>query len=287
MHSKRRWIGSIATVALVSVALILLASSPAQPATGDVADLGITKTDSPDPVNTGELLTYAIQVTNQGPQGATGVTVTDKLPNHTDFVSASASSGNCKEHGSAVSCDLGNLAADATKANALTITIQVRPTKAGTLTNSASVAGAESDPVMANNTATATTTVVAPHVVTCRGVNATIVGTGGADRLVGTGGADVIAAFGGADVISGLAGSDLICAGGGNDSVTGGSAADRVFGGGGADLLRGRGGPDLLAGNPGNDILSGNAGNDRLRGGTGSDRCQGGPGRDSERGCER
>ena len=41
------------------------------------ADLSVTKTDSPDPVRSGGNLTYTITVTNNGPDAATGVTMTD------------------------------------------------------------------------------------------------------------------------------------------------------------------------------------------------------------------
>ena len=44
------------------------------------ADLSLTKSDSPDPVAAGELLTYTLGVHNAGPQDATGTTVTDTLP---------------------------------------------------------------------------------------------------------------------------------------------------------------------------------------------------------------
>lgn len=44
------------------------------------ADLAITKSDTPDPVTAGEQVTYTIGVTNQGPDGATNVTVVDTLP---------------------------------------------------------------------------------------------------------------------------------------------------------------------------------------------------------------
>lgn len=287
MASKIRALGPSTAFALVVLVGALLAASPAQPAPGDIADLAVTKADSPDPVTVGATLTYAIQVTNLGPQGATAVTVTDRLPSHADFVSATSSSGTCDRNGRRVTCEIGNLAADPGKANAVTITILVRPTRAGTIGNTASVDSVETDPIAANDTVEVSTTVIAPRVSSCRGVAATLVGTPGADRLVGTGGADVIAALGGNDVIVGLAGRDLICAGGGHDYVSAGPAADRVFGGAGADRLLGRGGPDLLAGNPGNDVLKGNRGNDRLRGGRGFDRCFGGAGFDLERGCER
>jgi len=44
------------------------------------ADLSLTKSDSPDPVAAGEVLTYTLDVQNAGPQDATGTTVTDTLP---------------------------------------------------------------------------------------------------------------------------------------------------------------------------------------------------------------
>src|SRR4029079_8343246 len=57
------------------------------------ADLAITKTDSPDPVITGNDVTYTVTVTNNGPDAATSVTVTDNLPAETTFVSCSSTGG--------------------------------------------------------------------------------------------------------------------------------------------------------------------------------------------------
>ena len=287
MSARIGWVKKIVLTGVMAALIGLLSISSAQPAPGDIADLAVTKTDSPDPVLVGENVTYTIQVTNAGPQAATSVTLADRLPQHTDFVSATSSAGNCDRKGSQVTCELGNLAADVTKANAVTATIVVRPTKAGTITNSVSVDSVETDPVAANDKAEASTTVNKPRTSSCRGVTATVVGTPAADRLVGTEGPDVIAGLGGADVIVALAGRDLVCSGGGNDRVRSGSAADRVFAGIGRDLLLGGAGPDLLAGNPGNDILKGGRGNDRLRGGRGFDLCYGGVGFDIERSCER
>ncbi|HEX6753650.1 MAG TPA: hypothetical protein VF093_08725 [Solirubrobacterales bacterium] len=273
---------------MAALALAVVYAPAADTAPGDVADLGIVKSDSPDPVFVGAVLTYAIQVTNLGPQDATGVTATDELPSHATFLSASTSSGSCEQKGKRVICNLGNLAADPTKANAVSVTIQVRPTKAGTIANTASVDSLESDPIATNDKATTSTQVTAPaQVPSCRGVTATVPGTPGPDRLVGTAGPDTIVGLRGADTIFGLSGRDLVCAGGGNDRVNAGPAADRVFGGSGGDRLRGRGGPDLLAGNGGGDVLAGNAGSDRLRGGRSFDLCSGGAGFDRERGCER
>jgi uncharacterized repeat protein (TIGR01451 family) len=118
------------------------------------ADLAISKDDTPDPVLVGNNLTYQLTVTNSGPSPATGVIVNDPLPGSVAFVSASPSQGSCSGT-STVTCNLGSLASGS---NA-TITIVVRPTQTGTITNTASVSGNEADPTPANNTATAMTTV--------------------------------------------------------------------------------------------------------------------------------
>ncbi|HEX5762886.1 MAG TPA: CARDB domain-containing protein [Solirubrobacterales bacterium] len=276
-----RKLGWSTMLALVALATALWVASPAPSAPGDIADLSVTKTDSPDPVTVGGTLTYTVTVTNLGPQEATNVVLDDRMPPQSDLVSATSSVGKCEDKGTRVTCQLGKLAKDATA----TVTIVVRPTKTGTIDNTASVDSVETDPIPINDSATASTRVTAAS--TCRGVPATIVGTPGSDRLVGTGGPDVIAGLGGGDTVISEAGRDLVCSGGGNDRVVAGPALDRVFGGAGADRLLGRGGPDLLAGNPGRDVLKGNAGGDRLRGGGGFDRCIGGGGFDRERACER
>ncbi len=52
--------------------------------------LVMTKTDGRDSAEPGDVLTYTITITNPGAQPATGVVVTDTLPGHTQFLSASA-----------------------------------------------------------------------------------------------------------------------------------------------------------------------------------------------------
>lgn len=273
----------VAALLIAALAFVSLGSA-AQPGS---SDLRITKSDSPDPVHIGARLTYAIGVENLGPTPATGVTVTDNLPNGVDLVSASGPSGACAAQGRKLACPIGALApiGVAYGGSQVGVTVVVVPRKAGTVRNTATVKGDQKDPAKANNKATASTRVLAAP--TCRGFAATISGTTGDDFLPGTPGPDVIAALGGDDRIVALSGRDLICAGAGRDYVDAGTAADRVFGAGGRDRLLGRGGPDLLRGSGGGDVLKGNRGSDRLRGGLGFDRCRGGAGADSIRGCER
>jgi uncharacterized repeat protein (TIGR01451 family) len=117
-------------------------------------DLAVTIVDSPDPVKVKTTLTYTLTVTNNGPASATGVTVTDALPNGVTFGAATPSQGSCMG-GATVTCNLGNL----TNGASATVTMQVTPTVIGTLMNTASVTGNELAPTASNNAATASTAV--------------------------------------------------------------------------------------------------------------------------------
>jgi uncharacterized repeat protein (TIGR01451 family) len=124
------------------------------------SDLSVTKTDAPDPVTVGSNLTYTVTITNNGPDAATGVTLTDTLPGGVTFVSATPSQGSCNQAAGVVTCNLGSLANGASA----TVTIVVTPNTPGGISNTATVAGNETDPNTANNTATAQTTVQAAAV---------------------------------------------------------------------------------------------------------------------------
>jgi len=87
-----------------------------------------------------------------------------------------------------------------------------------------------------------------PVSATCKGEQATRVGTEGNDEITGTAGRDVIAGLGGSDEVRGLAGKDLICGGKGKDTLRGGKAKDRLYGQGGGDKLAGGGGKDTCVG---------------------------------------
>jgi len=132
----------------------LSTSSNSPPLTS--ADLSITKTDSPDPVLVNQNLTYLITVTNNGPDAATGVSVTDTLPAGVTYVSATPSQGSCSQAAGTVTCPIGTIAYP----GSATVTIVVTPTAAGTLNNSAGVSSTTSDPNGSNNNAGPVSTVV-------------------------------------------------------------------------------------------------------------------------------
>ncbi len=60
-----------------------------------VADLQVTKSDLPDPVIAGEVLTYSLEVTNNGPSTAVNVLVEDNLPDGVTINSVDAPGGTC------------------------------------------------------------------------------------------------------------------------------------------------------------------------------------------------
>jgi RTX calcium-binding nonapeptide repeat (4 copies)/Galactose oxidase, central domain/Kelch motif len=88
---------------------------------------------------------------------------------------------------------------------------------------------------------------------TCRGKQATFVGTDRADQITGTPGADVIVGLGGNDKLSGLAGRDVICGGDGKDTLKGGKGNDKLYGEAGKDTLKGGPGKDTFKGGAGKD----------------------------------
>jgi uncharacterized repeat protein (TIGR01451 family) len=121
------------------------------------ADLSLSKADAPDPVSIGDVLTYTLEVTNNGPGGATGLTVTDVLPKNVSLRSARSAVGHCAQRRPrTVACNLAELSRDETAI----VTIAVRPTKKGRIANTATVLASQPiDRDPANNTASATTEV--------------------------------------------------------------------------------------------------------------------------------
>jgi len=131
-----------------------------------VADLDISASGSPDPIDTGEILQYVVNVTNSGLADATGVLMTYAMPSDALFDSVSSGGVGCTVPavGSSgiVTCDFGTIAVSTTKA----VSIMVKPQTAGTLFATFDVVANEPDPDPTNNSITVTTTVnLAPVVI--------------------------------------------------------------------------------------------------------------------------
>ena len=69
-------------------------SAPATCSNASQVDLDLTKVVSPDEAAQGDTVTYTLTLRNDGPDGATGVEVTDQLPDGVTYVSDVASQGS-------------------------------------------------------------------------------------------------------------------------------------------------------------------------------------------------
>ena len=126
-----------------------------------LADLSVTKSDSPDPVTAGSLLTYTVTASNAGPSTASGVLVSDPLPAGTSFVSGVDDNGAtvcALVQTSTVRCALGSLAPGASATVQITVRVAASVPD-GPLSNTVTVSSSVTDPVTTNNAATETTAV--------------------------------------------------------------------------------------------------------------------------------
>jgi uncharacterized repeat protein (TIGR01451 family) len=127
------------------------------------ADLSITKTDSPDPVTTGNNLTYTVTVTNNGPDPAQSVTLTDNLPTETTFVSCSSTGGGvCGGSGNNRTVTFASLASGETETITFVANVNCSVADGTVISNTATVSSSTLDPNTTNNSATTTTTASNP-----------------------------------------------------------------------------------------------------------------------------
>lgn len=150
------------------------------------ADVAIIKTAAPEPVDQGTNLTYTLQVTNNGPAVAQGVTVTDPLPAQVTFVSASTTLGNCPAPvGPTVTCNLGTMGVGALAV--ITINASAATfSSSQQAVNTATATSTTADPNLTDNTSTATSTIQAPTAVQITSFSAQVRPAGGVILAWGT-----------------------------------------------------------------------------------------------------
>ena len=123
------------------------------------SDLGLEKTAATAKVLPHDELEFDLTITNDGPQDALGITVTDTLPEDITFLGASNDTADCSEASGTVTCTIGELAAD----DSLTITLAttVNTETPGELVNQADLETVGNDPNPDNDSSEATVTVLA------------------------------------------------------------------------------------------------------------------------------
>jgi uncharacterized repeat protein (TIGR01451 family) len=123
------------------------------------ADLSVTNSGSPNPVTAGGNITYTQTVTNGGPAGATTIVLSDAVPANTTFVSLTGPAGwNCTST-VPYTCSNTTLAAGASANFSFVVKVNTTVVSGTTISDTASVSCAASDPNCANNSATASVVV--------------------------------------------------------------------------------------------------------------------------------
>ena len=125
------------------------------------ANIVVTKTAAPSPVQAGNALTYTITVHNNGPAATSSVTLTDTIPAHTTFASLAQTGTTwvCPAPGASVSCTIASLPSGATTTFTLIVTVTAGTASGTVITNTASTSSSTPDPNPSSNSSTVNVTV--------------------------------------------------------------------------------------------------------------------------------
>ena len=131
------------------------------------ADLAVSNSASPDPVPSGQPVTYTIAASSNGPSAALAVTLTDQLSEQTTFESLvappdwSCDTPPVGESGT-VTCTKPSVGPGEQGAFVLVANVNAGVPEGTGIDNTAAIAGSTFDPNAGNNSSTATVTVSGP-----------------------------------------------------------------------------------------------------------------------------
>jgi uncharacterized repeat protein (TIGR01451 family) len=131
------------------------------------ADLTVTNSASPDPVPSGQPVTYTIAASSDGPSTALAVTLTDQLSEQTTFESLAAPPDwSCDTppvgQSGTVTCTKPSVGPGEQGAFVLVANVNAGLPEGTRIDNTAAIAGSTFDPNADNNSSTATVTVSGP-----------------------------------------------------------------------------------------------------------------------------
>jgi uncharacterized repeat protein (TIGR01451 family) len=125
----------------------------------NTADLRIEKSDAPDPVVAGEMLTYTVTAYNDGPDVALDVVVTDTLPAEVSYIS---DTGGCDMTALPVlTCSVGTLTNGGSSGFNIVVLVDADLASNGVtvITNNASITGVADDPDPSDNSVSEDTSI--------------------------------------------------------------------------------------------------------------------------------
>lgn len=121
---------------------------------------GVSQCARPGRVRLGSRVAYTLTVTNHGPDRATRVVVRERLPGQLTLISSRPSHGVTCTGRRTIVCRFSSLGVS----KRVQVVITVQAVHTGRVRSTARVAGAETDPVPGNDTATASVSIIPrPH----------------------------------------------------------------------------------------------------------------------------
>ena len=149
-------VGSILTVAVFAIVMFLV---PIFWPLSQSGNLLIQQAVAPDPVTVGQNVTYVTTITNNGPDTAHNVKVTNNIPDSLTFVSCSATVGGvCAGTGNNQTITLPSLANKASATVTIIATVNDSLAEGTVINNTVTVESPTPDADKSNNSATASST---------------------------------------------------------------------------------------------------------------------------------